>query len=69
MCLWNNDYLFVGNDSNLIKLIDIKNKKFIMDLIGHNGTLKTIKKIIHPQYGECLISQSTNDYKIKIWTI
>ena len=65
--LWNKNYLFIGCKSNIIKLIDINNKKCIKDLNGHNNDVLTIKKFIHPKYGECLISQSyKNDY-LKIW--
>lgn len=69
ICLWNNDYLFASNEKSFIELIDIKNKKFIMNLNWHSdGIIQTIKKIIHPKYGECLILQSKNNKKI-MWTI
>ena len=67
ICLWNKNYLFIGCKNNIIKLIDINNTKCIKDLIGHTKDVLTIKKLIHPEYGECLVSQSyKNDY-LKIW--
>ena len=67
ICLWNNNYLFVGCSDNNIKLIDLSNESVIKSLQGHNDVVLTIKKIIHPQYGEVLISQGTGDDQIKIW--
>ena len=66
ICLWNNDYLFVGCDDNSIKLIDLKQRKIIKEFYSHNNEVITIKKLIHPKYGECLISQGFDD-QIKLW--
>ena len=68
ICIWENDYLVVGcNDTN-IKIIEIKSGELIKSLKGHYKEALNIKKIIHPYYGECLISQGyRNDY-IKLWT-
>ena len=54
--LWNNDNLFVGCQDKTIKLINIKNGKTTKILSGDREEVVTIKKIIHPKYGECLIS-------------
>ena len=66
ICLWDSNYLFVGGRDKAIRLIDIENKKIVITLRGHNRNVLTLKKISHPKYGECLLSQSNNDY-IKIW--
>ena len=34
---------------------------------GHNNSVLTLKKIKHPTYGECMISQGYNVDQIKIW--
>ena len=52
-----------------IKLIDLNNEKDIKQLIVHKKTVTTLKKIIIPQYGECLISQGLEDDQIKLWII
>ena len=65
--LWNNDYLFVGCEDKTIEIIDIKKGIVIHSLIGHNNRVLSIKKINHPQYGECLISHSS-DRIIKLWS-
>ena len=66
LCLWNNEYIFVGCNDKNIKLIEINKGKVIKKLTGHENTVSTIKKVVHPKYGQCLIS-SGNDNKIKIW--
>jgi len=66
--LWNNEYIFAGCEDETIKLINLKNGKVIKSLIGHNDFVITLKKVIHPIYGESLISQS-NDGKMKLWKI
>ena len=68
ICLWNEDYLFVGCDDETIKLIDLKNKNIVKNLIGHNNSVLTIKKIIHPKFGECIISQGWVKSEIKLWS-
>ena len=67
ICLWNCNYLFVGCHDNSIKLIDIIKGTIIKSLEGHEGDILTIKKIIHPLYGEYLITQAIDDKKIKLW--
>ena len=66
LCLWNNEFLFAGCGDGDIKLINFIRARNIKDLKGHNTDVLTIKKIIHPQYGECLISISS---EIKLWNI
>ena len=67
ICIWSHEYLFTGCKDNTIKLIDIKNEKIIKSFIGHNNYVCTIRKIVHPQYGGCIISQSWHNDEIKIW--
>ena len=56
LCLWNNKYLFIGNDRMEIILLELKNYKLIKQFQCNNGSILTIKKFVHPKYGECLIS-------------
>ena len=67
LCLWNNDYIFAGCTDNSIKLINLKNGKIIKNLIGHKHYALNVKKIIIPEYGECLISQGYLNDGIKVW--
>ena len=69
ICLWNKDYLFVGCKDNTIKLIDLNTNEIVNILKGHNKRILTIKKIIHPKYGEYLISQEADEGHIKLWKI
>ena len=67
ICLWNNNFLFVGCKDSTIKLVSLKKGKIIKDLNGHNNSVLTLKKINHPKYGECLLSQGKENDQIKIW--
>ena len=67
MCLWNKNYLLASCVDYTIKLIDFKNYAFIKSFNGHNNEVSTIKKIMHPTYGECLISQGLANEQIKMW--
>ena len=67
MCLWNENYLLVSCVDYTIKLVDFKNYALIKSLEGHNNEVGTIKKIIHPEFGECLLSQGFGNEQIKMW--
>ena len=67
MCLWNEKYLFVGCEDKTIKLIELKSGDIINNLIGDNKIVLTIKKLFHPKFGRCLLSQGNKDNQIKIW--
>ena len=56
ICLWNNNYLFVGCEDKTMKLVNINNGEINKSLSGHKEEVVTIRKINHPNYGECLIS-------------
>ena len=68
-CIWNNSLLFVGCDKKAIKLVNLKDGKIIKELLGHNGYVLDLKKINHPKYGECLLSQGDEKSPIKLWVI
>ena len=65
--MWNNDYFFVGSSDKIIKLVEINTGEIIDNLYGHNNEVLSIQKIIHPKYGECLISQGIGNEYIKLW--
>ena len=67
VCLWDHEYIFVGCYDKKIKLLNINKGILIKNISGHNSRVLTIKKIAHPIYGNCLISQSW-DNKIKLWS-
>ena len=67
-CLSNdNGYLYVGCDDKQIKIINLNNGHIVRSLSGHNKRVLTVKKIILPNYGECLISQGEYNDQIKLW--
>ena len=63
ICLWNNDYLLLGCNEGEIKIVDLKNGSIIKEL-NEGGFISTIKKIIHPYYGECILSLNSSNIKI-----
>ena len=67
MCLWNEEYLFVGGKDNEIKLINLIKGNIVKELKGHNNVVVTIKKIKDVKYGEFLVSQGLVNDGIKIW--
>ena len=69
ICLWNKKYLFAGCNNSEIKLIDLEKKTIIKKLNGHKKVITCIKKIIHPKFGECLISQAYKNDQLKLWII
>jgi len=69
ICLWNYDYLFVACEDKSIKLIDLKNGNIVNNLCESSEIILTIKKISHPNYGECLFSQGRRYEQIKLWKL
>ena len=49
ICLWNNNYLFIGGFKS-IRLVDLNNEKTIKKLINNYSEVINLKKIIHPTY-------------------
>ena len=48
-------------------MINIKKGIIEKNIEGHNSGIFTIKKIYHPKYGECLLSQGYENDQIKLW--
>lgn len=66
ICLWNDQFLLsAGSDYN-VKLYDLKNGQYLKKYDGHTSTCCALNKIVHPKYGECLISHAL-DGKLKLW--
>jgi len=67
LCFIQEDYIFVACEDKTIKLIEINEGKILTSLKGHNKEVITIKKIFHPKFGDCLISQGFDDSPIILW--
>ena len=67
--LWNDNYLFVSNCGKpyKIKLADLEKGENIKKYKGHKGNIISFQKILHPIYGESLLSISS-DKTIKVWS-
>ena len=66
MCLWNENYIFVGCKDQSIKIIELKNGLLIKNLKGHNGRIISFKKRNQKNNKEYLFSQGL-DGVIKLW--
>ena len=66
ICLFNNDYLFVGCGDGKIILFELKSGKTIQDLVEHQSRVMSMAKLSLPEFGECLISQCVNG-NIILW--
>jgi hypothetical protein len=69
ICIWNESYLLVGCSDKAIKLIEINDGFIAKNMKGHFNSVLTIKKIKHPKYGDCILSQGYNEDQIKLWII
>jgi len=67
LCLWNNQYLFVVYGQNTLNLLNLNEGIIINKIAIDNNNLTSIKKIDHPNHGECLISQGFKKDGIKLW--
>jgi len=68
ICLWDNRYLATSGRDSLIKLVDLRSKKIIKKLSGHEKETLSVKKIHLSKYGDCLVSLDRNGI-IKLWSL
>ena len=71
ICLINEKNLFIGCEDGTIKSIDLQNWNIDKNLILFSKEVLIVKKIIHPKYGECFLSQNRENNKnnILLWKI
>ena len=62
-CLWDNDYL-LACCSDKIKIINLNNEKNITESNLGDKKLIRIGKIVHSQYGKCLVLQTANEFML-----
>ena len=67
ICLWNNNYLMAGCPNKKIQIIDLDDKKVIGEIAGHENIVTMIRKLVHPKYGEVLVSQGHLNDGFKLW--
>ena len=67
---WNNKYMIVADfNNNSFKIVDYEGKKTFFDIKAqHKDNVKCVKKVLHPLYGESLLTAS-RDKTIKLWSI
>lgn len=70
LLLWKENYLIVNDDTDrALGIIDLKYNK-VVSLINnkHKESVRCIKRLSHPKYGECLLTGG-DDHTIKLWII
>lgn len=67
LCLWDSEHLLIGCGDKSIKIVELKNRAINANLNSFNNKVLCIKKINHPLYGECLITQGYEKEQIKIF--
>jgi WD40 repeat protein len=68
ICLWNEQYLFSSGSDYNVKLYDLNKGVLVNSFKSHTSTVCSVQKIVHPKYGECLISHAL-DGKLKLWSV
>ena len=66
ICLYNKEILLVGCGKSL-QIIDLESEKVVNTLIGHSHNIITIKTVIHPVYGECIVSHELYTGQMMLW--
>ena len=69
ICLWKDNYLFIGCSNNTIKLLDLNEGKIIYEFKTYKDSVISIKIINHPKFGECLLSHGYLSGGIQLWDI
>lgn len=66
--LWNEKYIVAASSDKSFKFFNIEECSLEYSLTCHENVLCSIQKIIHPKYGECLIT-SAIDGKLKLFCV
>ena len=67
MTLWNQKYIIVASSDKSFKILDLEEGKLALSVSGqHVNSMCSVKKIMHPLYGESLLTGSI-DGTIKLW--
>ena len=67
MSFWNQKYIIVASSDKSFKILDVEKGELVSSVSGqHNNSMCSVKKIMHPLYGESLLTGSI-DGTIKLW--
>ena len=65
-CLWNNECIFAGVKDDIV-LLNINTEEIYSRKDYGKSNIIVIKKLNHPEFGECFLTKSKGDHLIKIW--
>ena len=66
ICFWNDRFIIAASSDKGFKIFDLENNKNIITIHGHESVLCTVQKIMHPLYGESLISSGIYG-NVELW--
>ena len=67
LVLWNQKYILAASSDKSFKILDLEKGELVLSVSGqHVNSICTLKKIVHPIYGEALLTGSI-DGNIKLW--
>ena len=66
ICVWNEEFVLSSGSDYQVKIYNIKSGEFVKGLASHSSTACSCVKVLHPLYGEALISHGL-DGKLKLW--
>ena len=70
ICIWNENFIFIGSKDKTIKIVDVKSGKIINSIKAHKiNTVLSLKIIKIDKSGYCLISQGMRNEEINLWEI
>jgi WD40 repeat protein len=67
LCLWNDQYILAASSDKGFKIFDLTTFDLKSTKNGHENVVCSIEKIIHPNYGEVVLT-SAIDGTIRLWT-
>jgi WD40 repeat protein len=66
-CIWNSQYVLAASSDKSVKVIDLNSNSVSSIPKSHNNVICSVEKIVHPLYGECLLSSAIDGF-VKLWT-
>jgi len=58
--------IYLLGDNSTVRLVDLNTGEVIKELSGHEDLVLSVKKLIIPKYGECIISQGYQSDQIRL---
>lgn len=67
VCLWNENFVFVGNEDKKIYLVNVEKGEVINSVVGNGNTVLMVKKFLNKFNEECLVVQGDDKDEIVLY--